>query len=229
MKEIKIKTKKDWCIAFVFVTLIVYVISNFFTMSIQNRLLCYGNPMLTIMNQPKSYGNVAFTIIVMTILVEIILFRRHKKAVLKMICPVAGVLLLVAVIAGYFTHVNLIVSSKNEGNGAMRNISTWGGEADFTFTKEEEEEIIKLCEQLKPVSKEKQKELEERVLNKYGSMPDGTELIWISYPKKYGHSFDLMICVAKQSIFVYKGLDNRQKAINIFFEDNGLLEYFPGK
>lgn len=229
MKQMQIKTKKDWCIAFVFAVLIVYVISKFFTFSIQDLLLCYGNPMMTNMNQPKSYGNVAFTIIVMTILVEIVLFRKHKKTVLKAVCLIVGIFLAVAVITGYFIHVNLIVSSIEEGNGVVTSISPWGGNADVMFMKAEEQEIMRLCEKLKPVSAEKQKELEERVLDEYGGMPEDTQLIWCRYPKKYGYQFDLMVCVAEQSIFVFKGYDNKQKAIITFFEDNGLLEYFPEK
>lgn len=227
MKEIKIKTKKDWCIAFVFTTLIVYVISGFLTYHFQGILLRFGNPMMTNMNQPKSYGNVAFTIVIMTILIEIILFRKRKKTILKVLCPLIGFVLSLAVIAGYFIHVDLIVSSIEKENGNIIGISPWAEEADLTFTKEEEQQIMRLCEQLKPVSKERQRELEKQVLDEYEEMPEGTELIWICYPEHYGHSLDLMVCVAKQSIFVFKGYDNRQKAIITFFEDNGLLKYFP--
>ena len=79
MDNFRIKTKRDWCIAAVLTTFVVYAISTKFSFIFQSILLKCGNPMMTNMNQPKSYGNIIFTIVVVMILAEIILFR-HKKS-----------------------------------------------------------------------------------------------------------------------------------------------------
>lgn len=228
MKEFQIKTKKDWCIAFLFALLAVYGVSTFFSFDFQCLLLRYGNPMLTNMNQPKSYGNVIFTILVMTALVEAVWWRK-KSARVKAAGAVAGALLAAAALMGYFLHCNLIVSSIEHGNGVVSSISPWGEEADVHFTDTQKREIVKLCEALRPVSAGEQKWLEQEYMDAGGDIPDSAELIWITYPQRYGHMFDLMVCVDGSRIFVWKGYDNRQRPIVTFFEDNGLCSYFAEK
>ena len=53
---------------------------------------------------------------------------------------------------------------------------------------------------------------------------EDTLLLWTQYPEKWGHNFDLMVCVYQDIIFVQKGYDYKQQDIVLFFEDNGLLE-----
>lgn len=226
MKGLQIKTRKDWCIAFVFAAFLSYAVSSFFVDWFQGFLLRYGNPMLTQMNQPRSYENVAFTILVLTLLVEILLICKKRKRKILLLCPFVGIILSAAVIAGYFAHVDLIVSTAENRDAVSMYISPWGRGADLTFTEKEEHEIEELCKQLKPVSKEKQKELEEQVLDEHGGFPEESEFIWCRYPKQYGHNYEMRVGVVKQSIFVFKGYDNQQRAIIVFMEDNGLLDYF---
>lgn len=229
MKAFQIKTKKDWCIAFLFALLVVYGISTFFSFDFQCLLLRYGNPMLTNMNQPKSYGNVIFTILVMTVLTEVVWWKKKRSVRAKAAGAAAGAALAAAVLAGYFLSCSLIVSSIEHGDGVVTSISPWGRESDVSFTEGQRQEIKKLCEGLQPVSAGEQKQLEQEYLEAGGDIPDSAELIWITYPQRYGHMFDLMVCVDGERIFVKKGYDNRQRPIVTFFEDNGLCSYFSDR
>lgn len=229
MNTFRIKTKKDWCIAGLFAALGVYGVSTFFSFDFQCILLRYGNPMLTNMNQPKSYGNVIFTVLVMVALLETVWWKKKKSTRVKVIGAVTGAALAGIVLMGYFLHCNLIVSSIKQGDGVVSSISAWGEEADLHFTDSQEREIVKLCEMLSPVSDEEQKRLEKNYMDAGGSIPDSAELIWITYPKRYGHMFDLMVCVDGDRIFVRKGYDIQQRPIVRFFEDNGLCSYFAKK
>lgn len=226
MKVFQIRTKKDWCIAGVFAALAAYGVSTFFSSDFQGILLRYGNPMLTDMNQPKSYGNVIFTILIMVILLEAVWWKMKRRARMKVLGAAAGTALAAAVLAGYFLHCDRIVSSIESGDGTVIDISPWGKEADIHFTDSQEKEIVKLCETLKPVSAGEQKRLAREYLDAGEDVPDSAELIWITYPKRYGHMFDLMVRVDGDRIFVKKGDDNRQRPIVTFFEDNGLCGYF---
>lgn len=93
MKRIELRTKRDRTIAYIFTILVVYGISTRF--DFQPWLLKYGNPMMTQMNQPKSYGNVIFTILIMTIITVVLLILRKKS--IKVMCIVALIGCLAAV------------------------------------------------------------------------------------------------------------------------------------
>ena len=141
MKVFQIRTKKDWCIAGVFAALAAYGVSTFFSSDFQGILLRYGNPMLTDMNQPKSYGNVIFTILIMVILLEAVWWKMKRRARMKVLGAAAGTALAAAVLAGYFLHCDRIVSSIESGDGTVIDISPWGKEADIHFTDSQEKEI----------------------------------------------------------------------------------------
>ena len=222
MNNFHIKTKRDWCIAAVLTTFVVYAISTRFSFTFQSILLKFGNPMMTNMNQPKSYGNIIFTIIVMMILVEIILIKNKKPKKVIGILAVGTVLVCFGIFQLYLYHVNQIVSVMEEEEGRYISIGYW---ADDNWIVEDADvkEIFSLCEELKPVAKEEQELLRETLLENEDYIED-TLLLWTQYPEKCGHNFDLMVCVYQDIIFVQKGYDYKQQDIVLFFEDNGLLE-----
>lgn len=222
MERFKIKTKKDWCLAFIFATLVVYGISRTFSYTLQNWLLQYGNPMMTNMNQPKSYGNVMFTIVVMTIIVEIVLFRHKKSKKIMCLLAASGCVFTAAVFGMYLLNVEKIVSVIEEEDCLNVNIGYWAGN-DLNLTEEQKENIARMCEELEPVSAEEEAKLEAEFYAD-GEWTSKAVLIWVTYPEKYGHNFDLMVCVYEDHVFIRKGYGNDQKEIVTFFEDNGLIE-----
>ena len=222
MNNFRIKTKRDWCIAAILMTFVVYAVSTRFTFELQSSLLKFGNPMMTNMNQPKSYGNIMFTIVVVMIIAEIILIRHKKSKKLMGILAVGTVVLVFGIFQIYLYNVNQIVSVIEEEDGRHTSIGYWVGE-DWDVDESTLKEFNLLCEELKPISKKEQMKLREE-LTKNEDYIDDTLLIWTEYPEKWGHNFDFMVCVYEDMIFIDKGYDYNQQPIVIFFEDNGLLE-----
>jgi len=222
MNNFRIKTKRDWCIAAVLTTFVVYAISTRFTFELQSMLLKCGNPMMTKMNQPKSYGNIMFTIVVVMILAEIVLIRHKKSKKLVGILAVGTVVMVFGIFQIYLYNVNQIVSVIEEEDGRHTSIAYYVGE-DWNVDESTIKELNLLCEELKTVSQKEQMKLREELI-KNEDYIDDTILIWTEYPEKWGHNFDLMVRVYKDMIFIDKGYDYNQQPIVTFFEDNGLLE-----
>jgi len=178
--------------------------------------------MMTKMNQPKSYGNIMFTIVVVMILAEIVLIRHKKSKKLVGILAVGTVVMVFGIFQIYLYNVNQIVSVIEEEDGRHTSIAYYVGE-DWNVDESTIKELNLLCEELKTVSQKEQMKLREELI-KNEDYIDDTILIWTEYPEKWGHNFDLMVRVYKDMIFIDKGYDYNQQPIVTFFEDNGLLE-----
>lgn len=224
MKKLKIQTKKDWGIAFIFSTLVIYASTNPFSSRIQAWLLQFGNPKLTNLNQPASYGNVMITVLVLTVLTELLLILYRKSLKYRLIVPIAGLALSAGLFAGYLFNCDLIVSVMEKDVPAEVSIGGWGHSVSINLTEEEKRHLIRLCETLQPVSPEKDAALKERFYQPGVEATSNSIRIWISYPPLYGHNFSLIVCVYEDMIFVRKGYGNSHKEIVTFFEDNGILE-----
>jgi hypothetical protein len=220
--NIQIKAKKDWVIAFIFALLIVYGISTRFSYRLQSLLLEYGNSKLTNMNQPRGYGNLIITALVMTIIAEILLIVYRKSIKIKIFTLLAGMLCAVLLFAGYLFNCNLIVSVIDIEKPVSVRANGWGTDINLNMNTEQQDKLVSYCETLEPVPADQEKEL-ENVFYADGNMTSNSLLIWITYPKKYGHNYDLMVCVYDNMIFVRKGYNNRNKEIVTFYKDNGLL------
>jgi len=127
MNNFRIKTKRDWCIAAILASFVVYAISTRFSNTFQRILLKYGNPMMTEMNQPKSYGNIMFTVVVMVVLIIIVLIRHKKSKKLIAILAIGTVAAFFGIFQMYLYNVDQIVSVIEEEEGKAIFISYWGG------------------------------------------------------------------------------------------------------
>lgn len=223
MEKLRIKTKKDWVIAYIFMTLVVYGISTRF--NFQSWLLKYGNPMMTQLNQPKSYGNVIFMIVCMTLITEILLLRKKKKIKWLVIIAVVGCVSSITTFKMYEWNTDKIVSVKDEEQGVLSHVGYWVGDAVEVT---EKEKIIELCEKLEPVSEEEQARLEQEYFADEDYLIDSVT-IDITYPEKYGHSFVLAVSVHDDNVYIWKGYSNKQEDIVTFYEDNGIAELVKGK
>ena len=218
----KIKTKKDWAIAFIFTILIIYGITTRFSYRFQSFLLEYGDPRLTNMNQPRSYGNLIITVLIMTILVEVLLVFYRKSAKLKIITVLVGIVCSVILFAGYLFNCKLIVSVIGKEEPVSVHANGWATDINLNMNKEQQDRLVSYCEALQPVPIEQEKKLES-IFYADGNITGDSLLIWITYPKKYGHNYDLMVCVYDNMIFIRKGYNNKNKEIVTFYKDNGLL------
>lgn len=222
MNNFRIKTKRDWCIAAILATFVVYAISTRFSNTFQSILLKYGNPMMTKMNQPKSYGNIMFTVVIIMILIIIMLLKYKKSKKLIAVLAIGTVAVFFGIFQMYLYNVDQIVSVIEEEEGNRIFISYWGGE-DLNVDEATEKKIFALCEELKPLPEAEQLKLRGE-LDDNGDYIEDTILLWSSYPEKWGHNFDLMVNVYEDKIFIDKGDDHKQQMIVTFYEDNGLLK-----
>jgi hypothetical protein len=174
------------------------------------------------MNQPRGYGNLIITVIIMTLIIEILLIAFHRSIKIKIITLLAGILCAVLLFAGYLFNCNLIVSVIGKEEPISVRANGWGTDINLNMNKEQQDKLVSYCETLEPISADQEKK-SESTFYADGNITGKSLLIWITYPKKYGHNFDLMVCVYDNMIFVRKGYDNRSKEIVTFFKDNGLL------
>lgn len=221
MEKWKIKTKKDWCIAFLFAALIAYCLSYFYSMSMEDFLRQYSNPFLTNMNEPRSYGNWMFTVVVMCILVELVILLKKRSLKEKILVPLAGAALVILLFGGYLLNCNLIVSVMYEETPVS--ISWDKGDEEKSLLVDGQQ-LVEYCTTLQPVSKAENEKLTEEFMNAEGNWFMDAQSIWIHYPEKYGHNFVLLVRVYEEKIFVWKGYGNGQKPVITFFENNGLIE-----
>ncbi len=221
MRFIKITSRKDWIIAFVFTSLVVYGVSSHYSFRLQSFLLTYGNSRLTNMNQPRGYANLMVVFLVMTLITEIILFLYHKSWVKKLVTALAGVILTLLIWAGYLINCDLIVSVIHTSEPSSIHVGGWGHQVDVTMNEEQKEQLITYCETLQPVNAQKERAL-EAAFHKSG-FTSKSILIWSTYPRKYGHNYDLMVCVYQDMIFIRKGYNGKQEIVT-FYEDNGILD-----
>lgn len=110
LKKIRIKSKKDWIIFWIFTTLIVYSICSDIGFRINDWLRGVGNIWLTNLNEPQSYGQLLATSVVMVIVVEVVLFLCRKSYKKKLVALVAGMIVAILIFGIYQMHCKLIVS-----------------------------------------------------------------------------------------------------------------------
>lgn len=219
--EWKIKSKKDWCIAFLFTALVIYGISQGFTFRLNKVLMKITDSRLTELNQPSGYGNTAVTFFIMGGIAGIVLIIKRQSGK-KILCAVmAGILMALACMGAYLLHCKLIVSTPESAAPD----SVWVSGKSFEnngFSEKYNEEnkdmvkLVKLCTSLKELPGEEQEKLRKSFTHDY----DEEIMIWLSYPERYFHSYCLILRIWEDKIYILR--DNGSEVI--FFENNGLIE-----
>lgn len=226
-----IKTKRDRNIAIIFAVLVVFVMSeilwNILIKSITGVGLSHFMMKLfpdkmTYANYPNSYENLFVTAAVLTILFSLgmlLVGKEKKKAT-----AAAGIGLVVTfgVLLAFHIHCRLIVSTAADFEtfrGSIYKHSEEGNlHLDVDPKDEEARELVRLCYELEPYGKEKQKELWESIDRQNA---DATR-IWIVFSRQYGHEFWLSVDVGEDYIFIDQ--TGRQGEMYTFYKDNGLIE-----
>lgn len=225
MKKWRIRTKKDWGIAFGFTALLVYAVIGRFSQRINRVLLYVTDPRLSDLNQPVSYGNVALTALVMGVLAGAVLLVKKKAKKQVILCFAAGCLTAAVSLGAYFFHCSLLVNVP----GRMEPVSIWvysdrGTNENWNGTYDPGDELqarfLERCTSLEELPKDGQ--ARERALfeekEKEGA---GEEIrIWIRYPRKYLHSYSLLLTVRDGQVFIRR--DGGKNTV--FFKENGLKE-----
>lgn len=224
MKKWRIKTKRDWVIAFVFAALLVYGVLGRVTWRLNRILMYWTDPRLSDLNQPSGYANVAFTGLIMGILAGIVLLAKNKTLKKALLAWGLSCAVFAASIGAYFFHCSLLVhvpmeeTPRNiwvhrEWEGEYRSVSIGYDPADESLTA-----FLALCTSLEELPKKEQ--AQARTLYEENRSENGKEEtgIWISYPRKYLHSYSLLLYIDGGQIFARRdgGADL------VFFADNGL-------
>lgn len=217
----KIKSKKDWCIAFIFTALIIYGISQGFTFRLNKILMRITDSRLTELNQPSGYGNTAVTFFIMGNIAGIVLIIKKQSGKKILGAVMTGILTALVCIGGYLLHCKMIVSTPESINPGSVRVSGRSLENNgFSVNYNEEDEdmvrLVNLCTSLKKLPGEEQKKLREKFERDY----DEEIMIWLSYPERYFHSYCLILRIWEDKIYILR--DNGREVI--FFEDNGLIE-----
>lgn len=216
MKKWRIKTKKDWCIAFIFAFLIISVLAEYHFQWTNDFLQRFFPDKMNYTCQPKGYAVLLLIVIGMTIFTEAVFLFRKKPVKLAGGLLGIGILLCVGTVALFRYHCQLIVAmpEKSEPQSAM--LSDFGSETNVSteLSKEEQKKLGELMYALQPLPQAEQEKLNQR------EWEAGIH-IWLTYPEKYGQSY-WMIANVEDGVI---RMSPNGGMPYVFYEDNGLVEY----
>lgn len=203
MKNWKIKTKKDWIMFFLCSALLIYgVVNGCFGSSIMHFMERFMPDKLTVMNQPGGYGTLIITVLLMTLLLLGLEISWKKKKKIMWITGCTGLLLSAAIFGGYYFHGWLLVHQVYTTPALSASVSFDGKREHWQAG---DERLIKLQE-LAADMKRLPKEEEILMREKDHGNSDNMDIVWINFPKRYFHSYDLIFRInADKSIFIGNG------------------------
>ena len=176
-------------------------------------------------NQPVSYMNLAFTVLVLTLVITIRLLIKRTDLKKTVSALAVGGCLTALIVAGYFVNCNFTASAM-EDRAVLDHFfyKTSDEKLNEKYDENETKEIIRLCKQLKPVSENEQRKLEKNY-RKNGESSDVVS-ITVIYEESFGQNLDININIDGNKIYVDKGTGLHDKEVVVFFKDNGLTKYF---
>lgn len=221
MQKLRIKTKRDWLIAFVFAFLLTYVIVLRFRGEINEFLLPLTPDRISFFNQPENQGVYAVTVLVMSVLTIGVMIYKKIRGKYIALALAAGIVIAGAAIGSYYYECHLMLKVPSEYQPEDVSVFCLGGpEASHGSYKLDEETKAQLVDKvltLEPLSKEEEKRQRDR-----SNMEDNGEetSVSISYPKQHGQSYHIWVGVRDGVIRIHKGHSPNSDPI---YKDNGLL------
>lgn len=224
IERLRISGKKDWAIFWTFTVMAVYVIGGRLDRGWNDWLRSIGNPWLTDLNEPQSYGRMIAAVLLLAVVMEVMAFLCRKSTKVKVAVPVAGLLLALALVGAYQVHSRLIVSVLWEEEPAAMTIWRKGESSAFQVEEDQaKRELQELCRGLVPITDQERLEACREWCSEKGGR--GAEAsVHLSFLQKYGHSYVLWLDVKDGYVYLWRGYD-RNRALITFFEDNGIVEY----
>lgn len=216
--KLPIKTKKDWIILLIILFIVLYYITMYYNFHIASVMIKFAPYKMNNMNYPEGWGNLVLVGFIMTILIIIIMIlqRVSKKCIL--LSAAIGIAFSILMFTGFLIHTNLVVGTSK--TLPFSNVWIGGYEKNsksivLSQSSPSGKKLAALAVSLKPKPKSEQRKL------KIASENKNTCNIWISYPKKYGQSYDLILYVSDHQIYSYHGMGTWD--CRVFYEDNGFL------
>lgn len=233
IKKFRIKSKRDWVIFWIFAALIAYMIGDIWNDRINSMLRRIGNPWMTNLNEPQSYGRMIAAVVLLAVVAEVVLFLCRKPLKAKLAVLVAGVLMPMALVGIYQLNCKLIVSVlwneepssvflRGQETDVCLKMSNGGDIEDVSM--EEYKEVLEYCRNLTLVSDEEQEAGMEWYKNAESPFV-GTDMISMYFPEKYGHSYSFSLRLHEGHVYLWRGYSSDNLEVT-FFEDNGVTEWF---
>lgn len=221
MKKLKgwrIKTRKDWFLAFLFTALLVYVAAvRFFQWKIQHFMQKFMPDKMSTMNLPEGYGTVLFCALIMALIVMAVLAFEHQKKKYIAAAGLAGFLIADCALGGFVFHCRLIAQRGYEEPAASAWISFGDGTEDVNLASGDDTlaRLQMLAFSLERQPAERQEELGKMV--REGKKD--RSFVWFSFPDKYFHGYDPIFNIEEGLIYMGQGNENM-----VFYKDNGFIE-----
>ena len=219
MQKLKIKSKRDWFIAFIFSFLFIYLIVLRFQPIINECLLPLTPDKISFFNQPDDLGVYAVTVLVMSGLsIGVMIYKKVKGKYLALALA-GGIVIAGAIMGSYSYQCHLILKIPAEYRPEAVMVSYYDKRndthIDYTLDEETKEQIVDRVLALERISKEEQRDISD--FDDSGS--EMSIMVW--YPLNNGYSYELWVSIKDNVIRIHKGHSLETDPI---YQDNGLLE-----
>ena len=230
-KQIRIKSRKDWVIFWIFSGLICYGLGACYGSRNSAWLFQFANPYMTSLNQPYTWGQLLGALLLFAVVMEVVLFLCKKSVKARVLVLILALCIPMLIAAGYRIHSNLIVSSlwEKEPQGFRVFPNHSAGDMGFIetddLTEEEKRTLLELCKNMTIVSDEK---TQEELLQWYRQAENpcvGADDIQLWYEEKYGHGYYFNLKLYEGKVYLWRGYGAGQSEYITFFEDNGITEW----
>lgn len=217
MQRLRIKTRKDWFIAFVFTFLLVYLLVLRYQVVINDWLLRVTPGKISYFNQPEEQGVFAVTVLAVAVISIGVMIYKKVKGKYITLALAGGIIIAAAIMATYYYECRLLLKVPLESEPESVRVSEErnGSHISYTLNQEMEEQIVEKIMALEPLSD--QDDIRRETIN--GSTDRTSISIW--YPRRNDYSYHIMISVKNKIIYFAKG--HGLESV-IFYQDNGLLD-----
>ncbi|HML37148.1 MAG TPA: hypothetical protein PKA19_07000 [Bacillota bacterium] len=231
MQKLRIKSKRDWFIAFIIAFLFIYLIALKFQVRISELLWPLTPDKLSILNQPDGQGVFAAAVLAMTALSIGVMIYKKVKGKYLVLALAGGIVIAGAAIGAYCYQCQSIVNIPSESKPESVDVQYFGRDGGFVNYQPDEETKARIVDKvltLQPLPKEEAKAEREAAKQRIENTADsrgGWTSVAVWYPKEDGYSYLISIDIEDHVIRADRGHSLNS---TVFYRDNGLLELIEG-
>lgn len=222
MRGFRIKSKRDWCIAFAFAFLFLYLTALKFQTRISELLWPLTPDKISLLNQPDEQGVFAAAVLAMTALSIGVMIYKKIKGKYLVFALTGGIVIAGAAIGAYCYECQSIIKiplgCKPEGVSVTYLDERDHSFVSYTLDEKTKAQIVNKVLALQPLSGKGEKQLNGRN-DTEGRSGETSISIW--YPKKDGYSYLVSVSIKDNVIYTDRG---RSPASTVIYQDNGLSE-----
>lgn len=207
MKQWRIKTKRDWAVAALFLLLLSYLLASRFQQRMNEWLMDFSPEKMSYFNQPEMHGVYLLAVLLAAVFGTVLWLWQRRMEKRKagrglIILWVLAVILEAGIWSAYQSECRQIVNTPYSTDLKPQvHIFSWDVELPepLELTEEEQQKVLDLCLNLEALSKDEQERMREQ-------MPE-EELIslQISYPTYKNHSYHLWFFLEDDMLCLNRG------------------------